>query len=179
MPEVVTVHETTTALLEGPLLRELVTITSPGVDVLLHEPAEAEVLEVGRSGPQGPIGPVGPPGGDEITAIALGALGGHRVALLNAGGSASYADCATLAHMGRVAGVTKGASAAGGDVTIVRSGALSEPSWTWTTGSPVFLGSEGRLTQTPPQGGFLQVIGLALSATELFINPREPIRLTI
>ena len=131
------------------------------------------VLPVG-SGRQGVPGP---PGGTAFTTTAGEALGGHRCVLLDAAGSAFYADCSVPAHFGRLAGITQGAAAAGDSTTIVKSGVMVEPSWSWTANAPVFLGHTGLLTQTAPSG-FQQVVGVALSATTLFINPREPLLTT-
>ena len=128
----------------------------------------------GRQGAPGPAGPAGLPGGTAFAATAGEALGGHRCVLLDAAGSAFYADCGAPSHFGRLAGITQGAAAAGDSTTITNSGVMVEPSWAWTADAPVFLGRTGLLTQTAPSG-FLQVVGVALSATALFINPREPV----
>ena len=103
------------------------------------------------------------------------ALGGHRCVLLNAMGEAFYADCSIPAHFGRLAGITNGATAAGDSTTIIRSGVMSEPAWSWIEGAPVFLGQSGLLTQAAPNVGFQQVIGIALSPGTIFISPREPV----
>jgi hypothetical protein len=119
----------------------------------------------------------GPPGAPapiaQLTVTAGEALSGHRAVLLTAG-EAFYADHATLTHAGRAIGVTTGAAALGDTVTIQTLGILIEPTWTWTEG-PVYLGAQGALTQTPPATGFVQIIGVATTATALFVAPHSAI----
>ena len=141
---------------------------------LVLQPHTTTLVQAGM-GLQGPPGPQGPAGGTAITATAAQALGGHRAVVLSATGEADYADCTLPAHMGRFAGITAGAASAGQSATIINAGPLTEPGWAWTPDAPVYLASSGLITQTPPATGFLQIIGMALSATTLFISPREPL----
>ena len=145
------------------------------IELLVLGGTAAEVIEVALQGPPGPPGAAGLSGGAGMTAIAGEALGGHRAVVLDAAGAAFYADRATPAHFGRVAGITTGAAIIGASVSLARTGVLTEPSWAWTANAPVFLGLTGLLTQIVPATGFLQVVGVALSATTLFVNPREPL----
>jgi len=143
---------------------------------ILSQPQTTTLLQVG-AGVQGPPGPQGPAGGTAITATAAQALGGHRAVVLSATGEADYADCTLPAHLGRFAGITAGAASAGQPVTIINAGPLTEPTWAWTPDAPVYLASSGLISQTPPATGFLQIIGMTLSATTLFVSPREPLAL--
>lgn len=109
--------------------------------------------------------------------IAGEALGGHRAVVLDASGHAFYASSSNAAHAGRLAGITTGAAEVGSAVVLVSAGLLVEPSWSWTPGQPVFLGTGGMLTQTQPLEGFVQIIGMPSSPTSLFIHIRELIAL--
>jgi len=149
-------------------------LSQPQTTTVVGTGQPTTLLQVG-AGVQGPPGPQGPAGGTAITATAAQALGGHRAVVLNASGAADYADCTLPAHMGRFAGITAGAASAGQSATIINAGPLTEPSWAWTPDAPVYLASSGLITQTPPATGFLQIIGMTLSATTLFISPREPL----
>ena len=164
MPEILVITDAELLVLPG----------DPALEVL-DSTQGAELLEVAQQGPPGGQGATGAPGGTAVSAIAGQALGGHRAIVLDATGAAFYADCAVPGHFGRLAGVTQGAAITGDSVTVIGSGVMTEPSWAWTADAPVFLGSAGLLTQTVPVTGFLQIIGIALSATTLFINPREPL----
>lgn len=135
----------------------------------------SELVEIAQQGPPGPPGPQGPAGGTARTAIAGENLGGHRAVILDADNVAFYADQTNLSHLFRVAGITSGAVVVGDFTTIMTSGVFSEPSWAWAPDLPIFLGTSGLLTQTPPIGGFQQVLAVAISPTSIFVGSREPL----
>lgn len=108
-----------------------------------------------------------------ITAVAAANLSGHRAIVLNSTQQAIYADNQTSAHAARVLGITTGAAAIGSNATIQTFG-LTESSWNWSIG-PIFLATDGTLTQTPPTTGFLLVIASAIAPTKIFINIQSPI----
>lgn len=119
--------------------------------------------------------PSGAGGVITTTVKASVAIGGHRAVVLNASSEAIYADKSVSSHAGRVYGITTNAAAAGGSLAVRLHGAVSDVSWTWTPNLPVFLSTTGLLTQTPPTSGFQQVLGIALNATTLFVQVREPL----
>lgn len=136
---------------------------------------ENTTIVSGGVGFPGPPGPAGPVGSSNITAAAGEPLGGHRAVVLDADGLAWYADNTDAQHLGRVVGITLSAAVLGADATLQSAGYITEPSWNWTPYQPVYLSANGLLTQTPPTTGFMQVLGVALSATSLFIQLRDPI----
>lgn len=109
---------------------------------------------------------------DTVTATANGALSGHRAVGVS-GGQASYADATTQPN---VTGITQGAASNGASVVVQTTGELVEPSWNWSNG-PVYLASNGLLTQAPPSSGALVEVGTALSPTKLLIRIQSPIYL--
>lgn len=111
-----------------------------------------------------------------ISATAGEDLSGHR-AVRVVDGIAWYADASTPAHAGQIVGITAGAALAGSAVSIQASGALDEPSWSWSAGL-VWLGAAGALTQVPPASGISQILGRALSATRLLISLQTPMMRT-
>lgn len=125
---------------------------------------------------QGPQGPEGPPGANtvSVTAIADQALGGHRVIKVTPTGC-DYADSSNLSDFGKVIGITDSAFSGGASVTIFSQKLITEPSWNFALG-PVFLSTNGTLTQVAPTSGFIQQVGVALSPTELLINLYPPIK---
>ena len=121
----------------------------------------------------------GLPGGSSIDVVASGPIGGHRAVVLTSAGAA-YATNQNPQHGMKVLGVTTNAAAAGGTLSVVRSGKMSEPSWSFDTSKPVFLGVDGLLTQVAPAypaAAFSLIVGFPLSATELFVGLREPLGL--
>lgn len=133
---------------------------------------EPEVVEtVGGVGPPGPIGPQGPAGSAEfIVRLAGESLGGQRVVIIGDTEEVFYADPTVEDHAYRVRGLTRGAATQGNTVEIQTQGEMTEPSWTWTPGLPVFLNPNGLLSHSPPETGFILLVGSALSSNKLFIK---------
>lgn len=154
----------------APSPRLTVTTKTPTIQVTA---ATKTVLRVVASGPPGPPGLVGQAVTDVISA-ADSALGGHRVVRATATGVA-YASAADP-EVAAVLGVTTHAANAGDDITIRVAGALTEPSWMWGPG-PVYLASNGLLSQMPPTIGAIKEIGVALNQTTLLIRIQPEINL--
>lgn len=136
------------------------------------------LVRVAAPGPQGPAGVA-----EQIRAPTLtadGALSGHRAVRPTGAGTVEYAENQTAAHAHGPLWVTTAAAADGAPVTAIAYGTVTEPSWTWTAGQPVFLGAGGALTQTAPTAPtaeFLTVVGIATATEALFVNPAPPILL--
>jgi len=104
------------------------------------------------------------------------ALSGHRVATRAADGTLGYASSTDSEHVHAPLWVTLGAVAAGATAEMLAYGPLTEPSWTWTPGGALFLGSDGLLTQEPPTAPgalFSAQVGVATTATSIFVD-RQP-----
>ena len=106
---------------------------------------------------------------------ASGAIGGHRVVITTSTNTVTYADKSEPTHVGRVLGVTTNAADDGDDLLVVREGRVEHNGWSWTAFLPVYLSTNGTLTQTPPSTGFSQIVGFAETPTSLFVSLREPI----
>lgn len=111
--------------------------------------------------------------GNTETVVAAEALGGHRAVTVDG----YYADKDTAGHKFKVLGVTQGAASLGDAAVVTTFGAITNGGWSWTVGSPVFLSTNGHLTQTAPTSGFRTIIGRPTTATTLFIDISEPIAL--
>lgn len=136
-------------------------------------PAETQVVTSFRAGPPGLRGPAG--SGSDITYKAAGNLSGHRVMRSTGNGFCDYADAANVAHAALVVGISSSAVVTGADVSVQNSGRMTEPSWTWVPELPVFCGSMGVLTQTPPTTGFQIILGVAEDATSIIIKLSNPL----
>lgn len=123
------------------------------------------------------LGSGGVPYDPTLKYFAATALGGHRVVAMNSDGKAEYADQTNAAHINKVLGITTSAVNADEIASIVRGGEVTEPSWSWTVTLPVFLGTNGLLTQTQPSTGFSLIVGFPVATTKLFVSIREPIAL--
>lgn len=133
------------------------------------------LMEWGVRGPPGPPGPVA----GALVKIASEALGGHRVVRSTSGVGVGYASADNPLHGDDVLGITQGAALLGGEVTITALDEITEPSWSWVPGEPLFLGLNGLPTQVVPEPGgdaeFSLVLGYAVSPTTIRVRIESPI----
>ena len=73
--------------------------------------------------------------------------------------------------LSQYAGVTIGGIALGQTGFIMRTGLLFDGAFTWTPDAPVFIDTDGVLTQTPPANPPLRRIGWAFSVTSINLDP--------
>ena len=111
--------------------------------------------------------------GTQASVSAAENLGGHRVITLDG----FYASKDNAADKFNVLGVTQGAVSLGSTAVVTVFGEITNGGWSWTVGSPVFLSTNGQLTQTAPTTGFRIIIGRPTTATTLFVDISEPIAL--
>lgn len=113
--------------------------------------------------------------------VAATSLSGHRAVTPQANGQLVYASNDNPAHIAVPLWITVGAASPGSAVDVLITGMMIEPSWSWTPGSPVYLGANGQLTQTPPAAPgavFLAQVGTATSPTSLFVDRAPSIKIT-
>lgn len=110
----------------------------------------------------------------EVARVAGATLGGHRLLAPDGSGGVIYADPSDDTG-GRVIGLSLAAAPAGDNIRILTAGRVQDSGIILTPGLPVFLGSSGTLTHTPPSAGWLALVGMAGEADELFLNIAPPI----
>lgn len=110
-------------------------------------------------------------GGGTATVVASENLGGHRIATVEG----YYASKDNSSDKFKILGMTTGAVVSGEAASIITHGFITESSWDWTVGNPIFLDTNGLLTQTPPTGGFRMIIGIPQTSTSMFVDISEPI----
>lgn len=104
------------------------------------------------------------------------ALSGHRVVTPLNDGTVNYADATNPAHAARPVWLTTGAWNSGVLATLTAAGVVSEPSWSWTPGQPIYLGTNGALTQTQaPGAAFVLIVAEVIDATTIEFRPQVPI----
>ena len=170
LPELIVDTEDSGGAVVDAAENELLVDGTPDLLVVERE-QQVVLLDVGV---QGPPGPPGAAGGAVLSLIAGAALGGHR-AVRSLAGAVIYADCETLADASLVLGITQGAAIDGAPVLVQTMGLMTEPSWSWTPDLPVFVGSAGVLTQTPPPTGYRLIVGIATRADQIHIGLKMPI----
>lgn len=94
------------------------------------------------------------------------ALSAYRVLSLSLDGKAIYYNQLSP-NYNVVLGLSLTAAAADADVSVGRSGQLTDAAWAWTPNSPVWCGVDGTLTQVAPSEGWLVQIGHALTDTKM------------
>ncbi|MDD2885282.1 MAG: hypothetical protein PHT48_09590 [Dechloromonas sp.] len=130
-----------------------------------------KTIGISNVGTQGLAGPPGPPGSAGASYLQLEAgenLGGQRAVIVSAG-TAVYADNTNLNHANKAVGITAAAFNTGVTGNVQSGGELTGLSGL-TAGMPIYLSTSGTLTQTTPTGGFIQQLGIAVSATSMLIE---------
>jgi hypothetical protein len=107
--------------------------------------------------------------------IITSPIGGNKViAVLN--GLIVPADSSDLNFLGKVIGLTSGATTTGQSSAIVTSGVLNGFS-NLIAGDTYFLGISGSIINTIPTVGFIQQIGTAITVDLLVVSIQQPIQI--
>lgn len=148
------------------------------IDVTVEPPPAVEIV-IGAFGPQGPSGPAGatgPPGpGGVVQGTAGMDLSGQMVVTTDTDGLIVYASSDELADRVGPFWLTMTAALNGQPVQCLTLGEFTEPSWAWTPPAALFLGVDGVLSLTPPDGGFSVQVAVAIAPTTVFFDPLTPI----
>jgi hypothetical protein len=150
-------------------------------DVVVIESTTTEVLDIAAPveiveiGIQGPAGPPGQAGVTYLTYEADGSISGHKVVKVTTAGKVGYASSSVPGDAASVLGISMNAAVDGDDVNVQNSGEMTEPTWNWTVGLPIFAGVNGALTQTPATEGFQLVLAVATAPTSILISIKSPI----
>jgi len=121
------------------------------------------------------ISALGAPGSNVIVPMTAGeTLGGQKL-VRAASGLAMLANSATLAHASAVVGITTGAAVNGAAVSVQREGTMTDPSFSFTPGQPVYVNGNGVLSSVIPTSGFVLQVAVAITATTIAISIKQPI----
>jgi hypothetical protein len=112
-------------------------------------------------------------GQSEITRNAGESIVAGR-AVIQSGGNLWHFQPSTPAHYGRIIGISKQSATVGNPVIVVLSGIVNGLSGL-TADTLVYSGNNGVLSDTPNTSGINQIVGIALSATEILIEQKQPI----
>lgn len=94
-------------------------------------------------------------------------------------GALAYASAQVLAHRLDVLGLVTAAAEPGAEVVVVAQGPVRVPGWGLVPERPLFLGSDGLVTQAPPvaPAAFLLTLGVALDPDTALVRLGVPILL--
>lgn len=170
------------------ILEAIINIDSEVIDVTVSsEPdiIEVEVIDDSTtltalvSGTRGYPGPSGADGDKEFTKIAQGNLSADRLVIPTSPTQIGYADNSNIGEVSQPVWLTLVAALDGDPAVVIAQGNVTEPSWNWIPGEPIFLGRTGFMTQTPPSKAagdiFILQVASPYSAIDIFYNPRNPI----
>lgn len=155
-----------TDLIVDPGLPDLIVVTALDAEIAIDLPDDTLTLvfeAVGLPGRDGADGGL-------IVGIAGQALSGQRAVRHDATGLVVHGDPRSAVGA-QIIGVSVGAALMGAPVSVLSSGEMTEPSWTWSAG-PIFLGANGMLTQSAPATGILVVVGYAAGPIKMVVAPR-------
>lgn len=143
--------------------------------IVQNEQSHQFTILAGQRGQQGEQGIPGPAGGTALSRVAGETLSALRV-VYEIDGEVFLLDSADDVHIDQLLGLTITSGNASENVNVQLVGAVDDASWSWTPGR-VYLGANGFLTQTPPDAGYLVLVGYAVSATRLILNIQDNIEL--
>lgn len=104
------------------------------------------------------------------------ALSGQRAVTTDDAGALVYASSGDLDHLSRPVWLTTGAWGPAVVATLTAEGQVTEPSWSWTPGEPIWLGINGVLTQTIPPGSlFIRELAEVIDPQSIVFRPESPI----
>ena len=104
----------------------------------------------------------------------VGALNAGQPVFLTATNTVLPATAENITHAGRVVGIALNDAVTGEIVRVKRSGSVTKDSWDFIPGQRYYLGPGGEFTLDPEGMAFIQKMGLAESATSLFIQMEPP-----
>lgn len=115
-------------------------------------------------------------GGTQYTSpiVAAANLSALRLVTTNSQGQLIYADH----RSGRtvpVIGILLSAVMQGNPIRPLTDGVISDITWNWSVGQPIFLGIDGTLTQSPPETGALLQVAIPITPQQINFEIQEPI----
>jgi hypothetical protein len=109
--------------------------------------------------------------GVTLTLVAGQNINAFQGVVIQSDGLAYKADVTNLGHAGKFIGVAETSVTTGNTLRIRQVGVINNLGFLFTPGNRIYVGgSPGDLIQTPPIGLYEQLVGLALSASDLQID---------
>lgn len=148
------------------------TVTDAGINA--HLATTVVQAEIGNS-----VTIIGGSTGDIATATydAGEVISALKALYLGTDGKVYHADSATTSTR-NIVGIATQSVLMGASIVVRHQHTLSDALWSWTVGSPVYVGAGGSLTQTPPATGYIAHVGIAITPTSIFVDIQPPILLS-
>lgn len=158
--------------MSGPVsvLPQRVRVSQTTIQQRVTKAADITRVTTGGQGPRGVRGETGPAGGTGFIRLASAALSAQKMVWEDELGYVRELGYTDADHIDLMCGITvTAASSSGQEVEVRRAGPVDLTGTSFTPGR-VYLGAGGGLTQTPPDDGYLVVVGYAVSQTRLYLS---------
>lgn len=155
-------------------------VSAPTRSVSVTAPAISATARQNSVGVVAVRGPAGASGGSGVaaylTALTAGPIGGHFVVTVDDTGHMVTASADDIEQAARPLAMTTGAWPAGDEATAQLMGLITEPSWNWIVGLPIWLGVNGLPTQIlPPEAVFQRQVAEVVTPTTIFVDVKQAI----
>lgn len=133
------------------------------------------LADIGQPGPAGPSGDTS----SVMSATTAEPISGHFIVTIKNSGLMDYASANNASDTHRPLAMTTGAWAGAVPATATLFGPITEPSWSWTPGLPIWLGDSGLPTQNlPVDAAFQRQVAEVVNSTSIIFSPSIAIVLT-
>tara|TARA_B100000900_G_scaffold305918_1_gene264524 strand:- start:2094 stop:2567 length:474 start_codon:yes stop_codon:yes gene_type:complete len=111
--------------------------------------------------------------GLKTTMVSGAAIAQFKAVAVHSNGKIETADADAEADMPAIGIALNAAGGADVNVEVLHLGTFRDDDFSFTAGNRLFVGTDGALTATAPDGSgdFVQCIGVALNADVVFVNP--------
>jgi len=153
-------------------MTDIVKVAPPITQVIVKSPDSVQVVTVAPTS-------INVTGGDKTTttiypaAIAVSAL---KLVRLDSNNKLVVADKDIDSTL---LGLTTQSAIADAFPTVILSGLYSDSSWNWTRGSPLYLGTNGNISDLVPLSGFIVPIGHAENTTIINLNISQGVQISV
>jgi len=153
-----------------------VKISQQSISIKITEEKINFGIQVGIKGDKGDKGDAGEAGeSGNLSAYTYKAgeiINGHKAVMIN-NNLVYFASNLELSHINKPIGISNNAGNIGEDITVYFYGEMEEVSWNWNIDLPIFIGTNGLLTQIPTTSGFSCIIATPITTTKIFIEKQE------
>ncbi len=113
-----------------------------------------------------------PAGGSVVIQAGHTSISGHRAIMIAPDGAAAHADPAEASSF---FGISMSAALPDMPVVVAIRDIITEQSWNWVPGQPIYFVVDGLLTQSVPTTTAVTPIGVAISVTSILISRDAPV----
>lgn len=156
----------------------IIEVSNKQKTVIEVKPVTKNIIHVTAAGLQGEKGDKGDIGEYGVLHLVLPqtipTIDAHTVIAANENGIV-IADVDDITIYGKIIGFVKNSAVAGEIIDVGISGSVIEDFQNLTIGAKYYLSNLGQLTATIPITGMIQLIGVATSTTQMYLNITTPL----